>query len=78
MLPYLEALVGRGVHARHLAVAREARAAQLALQVRARPFRVGIAVPDVDYPERSRRILDPPYVAPGQDTFGSEYRKNVM
>jgi hypothetical protein len=43
----------------------------------AAPYPSPADAPDIDYPERVRRILEPPYVAPGQDTFGSEYRKNV-
>ena len=30
------------------------------------------------HPEEQKRILDQPYVAPDQDKFGHEYRKNVQ
>jgi hypothetical protein len=43
----------------------------------ASPYPTPADAPEVDYPEQTRRILEQPYVAPGQDVFGSEYRKNV-
>jgi len=43
----------------------------------ASPYPSPADAPEIDYPEQARRILDQPYVAPGQDLFGSEYRKAV-
>jgi len=44
----------RSVHARHVAVARQARAAEPALQIRTRPRGVGVAVPDAGRRSRNR------------------------
>jgi hypothetical protein len=32
----------------------------------------------VDYPEQIRRILEAPYVAPNQDVYEAERRKDVV
>jgi hypothetical protein len=44
----------------------------------ASPYPTPADAPKIDYPEATRRMLEPPYVAPGQDAFGAEYRKNVF
>ena len=44
----------------------------------ASPYPSPADAPELDYPEQLKRILDQPYVAPGQDKFGDEYRKNVQ
>jgi hypothetical protein len=44
----------------------------------ASPYPTPADAPEIDYPEQLQRILDQPYVAPGQDAFGAEYRKNVV
>jgi ectoine hydroxylase-related dioxygenase (phytanoyl-CoA dioxygenase family) len=44
----------------------------------ASPYPSPADAPEIEYPEQLQRILDAPYVAPGQDAFGAEYRKNVV
>lgn len=34
--------------------------------------------PDIDYTEQQRRILEPPYVAPNQDSYADDWRKDVL
>ncbi len=44
----------------------------------AAPYPTPADAPHIDYSEQSKRILEQPYVAPGQDAFGAEYRKDVL
>jgi ectoine hydroxylase-related dioxygenase (phytanoyl-CoA dioxygenase family) len=44
----------------------------------ASPYPTPADAPGIDYSPQLRRILDEPYVAPGQDAFGAEYRKDVL
>jgi ectoine hydroxylase-related dioxygenase (phytanoyl-CoA dioxygenase family) len=44
----------------------------------ASPYPTPADAPEIDYPEQLKRILDAPYVAPEQDVFGADYRKNVV
>jgi hypothetical protein len=44
----------------------------------ASPYPSPADAPEVDYSAEPRRILDPPCVAPGQDVFAAEYRKDVI
>jgi ectoine hydroxylase-related dioxygenase (phytanoyl-CoA dioxygenase family) len=44
----------------------------------AAPYPSPADAPQIDYPEQMQRILEQPYVAPGQDAFGAEYRKDVL
>lgn len=44
----------------------------------ASPYPTPADAPGIAYPEQLQRILEAPYVAPGQDAFGAEYRKNVV
>jgi hypothetical protein len=43
----------------------------------ASPYPTPADAPGSDYPEQLKRILDGPYVAPDQDGFSAELRKNV-
>ena len=44
----------------------------------ASPYPSPADAPQFDYSDQMRRLLDAPYVAPGQDAYGAEVRKNVV
>jgi hypothetical protein len=43
----------------------------------ASPYPTPADAPEITYSEQLKRMLEQPYVAPGQDEFGAELRKNV-
>ena len=44
----------------------------------ASPYPSPADAPEFDYSEQMRRLLEQPYVAPGQDAYGAEVRKPVV